>query len=71
MRLIKKDYFIYTLLSFGLLLLSIDVLIQNIKYSNRINELKEEIKAIKLDYQFLRYNKEQLEEYRNGKQKNS
>lgn len=67
MKLIKNYNIILCVLSFGLLLLSIDVLIQNIKYNNKINELKEEIKEVKLDYQFLKYNKEQLEEYKNGK----
>lgn len=63
MKLIKNYSIILCFLSFGLLLLSIDVLVQNIKYNNKINELKKEIKEVKLDYQFLKYNKEQLEEY--------
>lgn len=63
MKLIKNYNIILCFLSFGLLLLSIDVLVQNIKYNNKINELKKEIKEVKLDYQFLKYNKEQLEEY--------
>lgn len=67
MKSIKKINIILCLLSFGLLLISVDVLIQNIKYNNKINELKEEIKDVRLDYQFLKYNKEQLEEFKNGK----
>lgn len=67
MNIIKKYNIILCLLSFGLLLISLDVLFQNIKYNKRINELKEEIKEVRLDYEFLKYNKEQLEEYKNGK----
>ena len=67
MKSIRKINIILCLLSFGLLLLSVDVLIQNIKYNNKINELKKEIKNVRLDYEFLKYNKEQLEEYKNGK----
>ena len=67
MKIIRKINIILCLLSFGLLLLSVDVLIQNIKYNNKINELKKEIKDVRLDYEFLKYNKEQLEEYKNGK----
>lgn len=66
MKSIKKIHIILCLLSFALFLLSIDVLIQNIKYNSKINKLEKEIKEIKMDYQFLKYNTEQLEEYKNG-----
>lgn len=53
-------------LAFGLLLISIDILIMNIQYKKKIEKIENNIKQVKLDYQFLKYNKEQLDEI-NGK----
>lgn len=58
------------LLSIGLLIISLDVMIINISYKKKIEYLEDKIKQVELDYQFLKYNKEQLKEYY-GKQKDS
>lgn len=54
------------LVAFGLLLISVDILILNLQYKKKIENIENNIKQVKLDYQFLKYNKEQLEEI-NGK----
>jgi len=51
------------LLSIGILIISIDVMIINITYKKKIEYLEDKIKQVELDYQFLKYNKEQLQEY--------
>ena len=57
---------VFGLISIGLLILSVDILLINISFDNAIKDIKNEIKEIRLDYQFLKYNEEQLEEYKNG-----
>ncbi len=54
---------ILLLLELGLILISISFIIFVFKYNKRIEKIENDIKQIKLDYQFLNYNKEQLKEF--------
>ena len=54
---------ILLLLELGLILISISFIIFIFKYNKRITKVENDIKKIKMDYQFLDYNKEQLKEY--------
>lgn len=54
---------ILLLLELGMIIFSISFIMFVFKYNKRIEKIENDIKQIKLDYQFLNYNKEQLKEY--------
>ena len=56
----------FLILEIALIIISISFIMFIFKYNKKVNKLEKEIKEVKMDYQFLKYNTEQLEEY-NGK----
>lgn len=54
---------VFLILEIILIIISINFIIFIFKYNKRITKVENDIKQIKMDYQFLNYNKEQLKEY--------